>query len=428
MASRKSDSRQNKIANAIRKSNPPVKLLTSSLVGLPDDELGEAFVFWTMSCCTSSAEDYVDDDHTKIVTNVSHDSASTEDSEVLNTDYRKVSPLFRNIEKENWEGVLMFLNTGKWSNSLLSSSNGHLRSPGPEIQVKTWVTSYDRRGEPEWSQLPIHAAISYLAPFVVIQKLIELYPRGIHCTDNEGMLPVHLAFGFGAPDNVIALLLEPFPASINEKGLGGRYPYECCALGPHKTRGKVFRIVSEQVVARSRRDMEAELREFASQAVKTVGVKGYDLTNKEMTQFVLDLLHDRKELDELKARARAAEAEAVSVRASPSLKNTAPSASPSHKNGFGGGNKAINSPSNRSITPASVPTSQSSPKNTLNAKSTMSPSAASKRSQKVTGSQGKSKMTSKPPSAPRPHARNRNNNNSNSSTAAKQTISTKFSI
>ena len=336
-----------------------------------------------MECCSCAVDDYVDDDNIRVAmhSDGSNDSASTDDSRVLNTDYRRVTPLFRNIEKENWEGVLMFLNTGKWSNSLLSSSNSHLRSPGPEIQIKTWVTSYDRNGEPEWSQLPVHAAISYLAPYVVIQKMIQLYPRGIHCTDNEGMLPVHLAFGFGAPDNVIALLLEPFPESINEKGLGGRYPYECCELGPHKTRGKVLRIVSDQIVSRSRMEMEDELREFASQAVKTVGLKrSSDLTNKEMTQFILELLQDRKELDEMKSGARARAVGEVDA----SLSWSSP------KNGSPGGGL---SPSSSRRNPP-LGSNSSSPKNN---------SAASSNRRKQKGGQAtvQPKMAAKPPSNPR---------------------------
>uniref|UniRef100_A0A7S2YD32 Uncharacterized protein n=1 Tax=Entomoneis paludosa TaxID=265537 RepID=A0A7S2YD32_9STRA len=262
-----------------------------------------------MACCTNpNADEYTYDDYTRgtITPDVSQDSTATEDSEIRNVDYRKVTPLFQNIERENWEGVLTFLSTGRWSNSMLASSNDHFRSPSPEIQAKTWVTAYNRRGDPEWSQLPLHAAISYLAPHVVIQKLCQLYPKGVHCTDNEGMLPIHLAFGFGAQDNVLALLLDPFPASINEKGLGDRYPYECCELGPNKTRGKVFKIVTDQVIHRTRRGMENELRDFTNQAVKTIGVAGPDdLSEKKITQFILELLKDRKELQEIKEQARA---------------------------------------------------------------------------------------------------------------------------
>lgn len=267
-----------------------------------------------MSCCGAGpAEEYVYDDYTRMTVSSagSQESNSTENSEVLNTDYRKVTPLFRNIERENWEGVLTFLATGKWSNSMLSSSSAHLRCPAPDIQVKTWVTAYDRAGNAEWSQLPLHAAISYLAPYVVVQKLVEMYPKAIHCTDNEGMLPIHLAFGFGAPDNVLALLLDPFPASVNEKGLGGRFPYECCELGPNKVRGRVYKTVTEQVILRTQQQIDQEWREFAIQTKKTVGLDGnLDVSDKQLTDFILELLKDKKELQDLKTKQRAVQQQA----------------------------------------------------------------------------------------------------------------------
>ena len=258
-----------------------------------------------MNCitCNPTPDEYAYDDYTRdtVSTAASHDTQTTQDSEVLNTDYRRVTPLFRNIERENWEGVLLFLTSGKWSNSMLASSSAHLRSPAPEIQAKTWVTAYDRKGVAEWSQLPLHAAISYLAPYVVIQKLVELYPKAVHCTDNEGMLPIHLAFGFGATDNILALLLEPFPTSINEKGLGGRYPHECCELGPNKVRGKVYKILTDQTIARTRDEVDKDWREFAVQAKKTVGLEGnLDVASKQLTEFILELLKDRKELVTMK--------------------------------------------------------------------------------------------------------------------------------
>lgn len=255
-----------------------------------------------MACCGALNDD-LDDDQTRISTDISHESEGTDESRSLITDYKNVTPLFYNIERENWEGVLMFLSTGKWSSSMFSSSSEHLRSPSPEIQAKTWVTSYGRKGQPEWSQLPIHAAVSYLAPYVVIQKIIQLYPKGARCTDNEGMLPVHLAFGFGAPDSVIALLLEPFPAAIQEKGRNGRYPYECCDLGPNKARGDVHRIVTEQTAIRTRDKVEEELQQFSTDEVKNLGLKIPVFgDNFRMKDFVLELLRDRKELIQLKSR------------------------------------------------------------------------------------------------------------------------------
>jgi ankyrin repeat protein len=230
-------------------------------------------------------------------------SSSSDESEVLNTPYQRVTPLFRNIEKENWETVLLFLKTGKWSSSLFANMNEHMRSPAPEIQVRTWVTSYDRRGDPEWSQLPLHAAISYSAPVVVIKQLIELYPKAIQCTDNEGMLPIHLAYGFGAADNILALLMEPFPTSINEKGLGGRYPYECCELGPMKVRGKVYKIVSEQIESRVTSEIDRDWKEFAMAAQDSIGLSNkQDAFKTTLHEFLLDLLKERKELYDIKHR------------------------------------------------------------------------------------------------------------------------------
>lgn len=253
--------------------------------------------------CNPTADEY--DEYSKYTlsttSSVSSGSSSAAESEVLNTPYSRATPLFREIEKDNWEGILMFLQSGKWSQSIFSSSTEHMRSPGPAMQAKTWVTSYDANGQPEWSQLPLHAAISYAAPFVVIQKLVELYPRAVQCTDNEGMLPIHLAYGFGAADNILALLLEPFPSSVNEKGLGGRYPYECCELGPNKIRGKVYEIVSQQIKTRVEREIEADWKKFATVAQESVGLKKkQDLTEKTLHQFLLELLKERKELYERK--------------------------------------------------------------------------------------------------------------------------------
>ena len=257
-----------------------------------------------LTCCGNpTAEDYDEDSNVTISTtsSVSTGASSAAESEVLNTPYTRATPLFREIEKENWEGILMFLQSGKWSNSIFSSSTAHMRSPGPAMQAKTWVTAYDRNGEPEWSQLPLHAAISYTAPFVVVQKLVELYPRAVQCTDNEGMLPIHLAYGFAAADNILALLLEPFPSSVNEKGLGGRYPYECCELGPNKIRGKVYEIVSEQIKARVEKEIEGDWKKFATVAQESVGLKKkQDLTDRTLHQFLLELLKERKELYERK--------------------------------------------------------------------------------------------------------------------------------
>lgn len=254
-----------------------------------------------------------------------HSSGGTVET-ILNMSYDNATPLFRNIEKENWTGVLTFLNTGKWNTSMFTSSFDHMKSPSQQIQARTWVTFYDKKtGEPEWSQLPLHAAISYNAPHVVIQKLVEIFPKAVQCTDRESMLPIHLAFGFGCSDAIIALLLETFPASLDERGVGNRYPYECCDLGPNKIRGKVFTIIAKQTTLRAQDEYDTEWKTFTKAAMNRLNLKSLDpppplnsilpdtganeeedldemIKNKSLSEFLLELLEDRKELYYLKQK------------------------------------------------------------------------------------------------------------------------------
>jgi hypothetical protein len=148
-------------------------------------------------CTASEALVVVDDEYedftkyTEVSTALSHASTeASDDSDIFNTTYKRATPLFRAIENENWTGVLLFLTTGKWTQSILANPQEYMKSPSPALQVKTWVTSYDAKNIPEWSQLPLHAAISYAAPFAVIRKLVETYPKSIQCTDNEGKLDI----------------------------------------------------------------------------------------------------------------------------------------------------------------------------------------------------------------------------------------------
>jgi hypothetical protein len=116
-----------------------------------------------------------------------------------------------------------------------------------------------------------------------------------------GMLPIHLAFGFGASENVLAFLLEPFPTSINERGLGSRFPYECCELGPNKARGQVFRIVADQVSSRVRAEMDKEWRDVCNNAQQSIGIQSpIHTSEKTLTEVMLELIKDRKELELIK--------------------------------------------------------------------------------------------------------------------------------
>jgi hypothetical protein len=231
-------------------------------------------------------------------------SDSNEKKKRFEVPYAHATPLFKAIEKQQWESVLMFLNTSKWSNSFFVSTTDHMKNPTPYIQCQTWVTAYDNSSrQKEWSQLPLHAAISYAAPAVVIQKLVDLYPDALRMRDHERMLPVHLAFGFALPDQVLSLLLKAYPGSAQERGPGGRLPHQCCELGPNKVRGDVFGMVAEQTSDLARRDQEKNFKSFISDYHKQHEIDDPNFfEDKDLMSLLSELMEDRKQLVDLKKK------------------------------------------------------------------------------------------------------------------------------
>lgn len=262
-----------------------------------------------MNCCGNASDtEYVYNDGyaysgEEVLEDNEEDSAEREENEeVLNTPYSRVTPLFRAIEKQEWEDVLMFLKKGKWKSSVFSSGFDHMKSPAPMVQCKTWVTSYNgHTGREEWSQLPIHAAISYSAPAIVIQELIHLYPGSLRCRDNQGMLPIHLAFGFGSNDAVLNALLKAYPGSARKRDTGDRLPYQCCTLGPNKQRGEVLEIFAKQTAISTQEDMDKSWKKFVHAACQRLDLDD-KFTKKDLQPVLLELLEDRKQLLELKKR------------------------------------------------------------------------------------------------------------------------------
>jgi hypothetical protein len=266
-----------------------------------------------MSCCVElqlpNDDDYsaVESDE-EIKDRAKSKSVGREKKKRLNVSYNHATPLFKAIEKQQWESVLMFLTTSKWSNGFFVSSTDHFKNPTPTIQCKTWVTCYIRgTKETEWSQLPIHAAISYAAPAVVIQKLVDIYPDSLKEFDHEGMLPVHLAFGFALPDAVLSLLLKRYPESAQARGPGGRLPHQCCELGQNKIRGEVFGLVAEQTSDLARNDQEEYYRGFIRETHKNLGLDGEVFPeDQDLKDLINCLVEDRKQLQELKKRIKKA--------------------------------------------------------------------------------------------------------------------------
>lgn len=157
--------------------------------------------------------------------------------EALECDYeRNCITLYKKIEEEEFEDVIRFLNSGYWPGTFFADGTS------PADQARTWVTRFDPNDQKKvrWSQLPIHLAIVVDAPLAILRQLLELYPQGVRCTDDQHMLPLHLALRHGSPDKVIDHLLSLFPESVNAPGKGDRTAVEIALRGPNKVRGRII--------------------------------------------------------------------------------------------------------------------------------------------------------------------------------------------
>lgn len=274
-----------------------------------------------MACCGDSGLNLVgidDEDESIAFSSASTDMESTVASDDdtagaslvlgsfdqgMNVPYSRATPLYKNIEKKDWESVLLFLQKGKWSTSYFTSTSEHLHDPTPEVQCQTWVFSEDSTNP--WTQLPIHAAISHEAPAVVIQKLLDLHPDAAKCRDSENMLPIHLAFGFGSNDNVIIALLDTWPESITE--LGGnqddlRTPVQCCELGPNRTRGQVLESAIEQTKQQAMFESQTSWRQQVVTECQRLRLNKDNLQVTSLQVLLKQLMEDRKQLLEIKQK------------------------------------------------------------------------------------------------------------------------------
>jgi len=148
-----------------------------------------------------------------------------DDTATFECDYDKnPTSLYQGIENHAWIPVLEFFETGRWSNGGLFFPKVEVVSA--ERQSRTWVTRFEDDGQVRWSQLPLHASLIFGAPFKIVAKLVDLYPQGVRCTDDQHRLPLHLAMKYNADDAIIDLLISSFPESLFTKDIRGSLPTE----------------------------------------------------------------------------------------------------------------------------------------------------------------------------------------------------------
>jgi hypothetical protein len=162
-------------------------------------------------------------------------------------DYDKnPSKMYRSMEKQEWSEVLDFMIEGTWPGTGFSKLFPEMDPMSPRKQARMWVTRFEIDGRVQWSQIPLHAAMIYGAPYLVVERLIELYPEGIRCTDDQGMLPLHLAIQHSSNANVLRLLLEKFPEGMFAKDNEDRGPFQV----KKDERTKILTIVTKYTTQR----------------------------------------------------------------------------------------------------------------------------------------------------------------------------------
>lgn len=202
-----------------------------------------------MICCRHDTRDDVDPDR------------NIHAGKILECDYDTTcTKLYKMIEGKKWDEILYFLESGKWYfDTTFVTSIFFGSGPDPRfVQSRTWVTALDEMGSVRWCQLPLHAAITFQAPFEVIKKLVEIYPESIRCADDQDMLPLHYAFRFGSEDKVLAYILEEFPAATKKRALRDRTPLDMAHYSTKPERANIIDCYVETALADARVEWEAE--------------------------------------------------------------------------------------------------------------------------------------------------------------------------
>jgi len=242
------------------------------------------------------------------------DTEERSNSQVLECDYdsSQCTKLYKSIEAKQWEEILYFLENGRWyfDTTVLTSL---LFGKGPDprfIESRTWVTALDEMGSVRWCQLPLHAAITFQAPFSVITKLVEVYPESIRCADDQDMLPLHYSFRFASEDRILSYLLEEFPQAIKKKALRDRLPLDMAQYSSKPERG----VIIERFVEMSILDAKADWDDDHNKVIASIKTKANSTLTEEVVEKREKLQNTENELRETKKKIEELEKELLCVK------------------------------------------------------------------------------------------------------------------
>ncbi len=145
------------------------------------------------------------------------DTSNDKDLDNLEVDYdNNVTDLYNYISNSQWQEALAAVRNNP-------------------IEARTWVVRYHEDSDQGmmWRFLPIHSAAARQPPEAVIQALIQAYPKGVTCCDDQGKYALHYAAGNQASAGVIRSLIHAFPTAATTSDPEGKIPIHWMAIsGP----------------------------------------------------------------------------------------------------------------------------------------------------------------------------------------------------
>jgi hypothetical protein len=140
--------------------------------------------------------------------NQQYSATSQRQTEDLVCDYdQNVTPLYELLESSQWD-------------------QARLKSRTHPEQVQTWIVRRDEQHRIKWKLLPLHAAVIFQAPVIVIEALLQEYPEAVQQRDDQGMLPLHLAFRHTLDDSLVEFLLQQHIPAVSVQDKRGRIPLD----------------------------------------------------------------------------------------------------------------------------------------------------------------------------------------------------------
>jgi len=124
---------------------------------------------------------------TSDLASATNNSAGSGTNEV---DYEHRTILFRLILKKDWRAVVQ-------------------RAAEYPHEAATWIVTKGFNGNLRF--LPLHKACVLAPPEGVIDALLDAYPEGARCTDQDSWVPLHCACFYGSSEEVVRALLRAHP-------------------------------------------------------------------------------------------------------------------------------------------------------------------------------------------------------------------------